>query len=495
MYSNKFDPKPSNSKDQALTAPDSDMTESSGTKMIEPKDDKPPRKALAPKTFPSKTSTIKAYPSSSSAAPSKDIAPIMCLATQARFAPIARNTPTIVVPSSMHMFHALSLCDNLMATTPAFTNENASWIPYVSQAYVSVLFIYATLRAQAAAGAASHEQRHFLDLFERIHNPQTLMVPGPLVPFFQALAAASSYKANYGNITFGIRSEITVDSLQMYCWTDNCHVLLPHLPMILDQIIRTLLEPNNYAVDHSDNWYSNIFGIPTAPGALTSPLMLSPNARSNPLVTASHLRAFKERADIWANILPFNDLVDGSIFEEDNLGPLNIWQSLGMTSLPGEIPRTFDWFPYMSLVMQKYCQHFKHSVPIASISPLGIGSVYVCATFTLAETHTVMPNPIATRISRSDHVTQRFNNYPISDVAPFRSHPDESLEQLAEEYGILAVLHTNWNQIAHADVPVYATICQGPLANQPIARTSVPSHVYNMMPQVISNTYHSYTPI
>ncbi|CAI9275990.1 unnamed protein product [Lactuca saligna] len=102
---------------------------------------------------------------------------------------INRRSPNLFIPDSQMMFNMLSVCDHMMTSTEEFLNSNPGWIPIVSQLYVSVLWVVHILRVFAKygyGGAIIHNS--ICDYFV---GYEECMIPGPLVPFFQSIAAVN----------------------------------------------------------------------------------------------------------------------------------------------------------------------------------------------------------------------------------------------------------------------------------------------------------------
>lgn len=50
------------------------------------------------------------------------------------------------VPDAQMLFHVLGICDQLMLTTTQFLRSSPSWLPIVSQLYISLLWNFTILR-------------------------------------------------------------------------------------------------------------------------------------------------------------------------------------------------------------------------------------------------------------------------------------------------------------------------------------------------------------
>jgi hypothetical protein len=400
--------------------------------------------------------------------------------------------------------------DFLMASTTKFYQVTPDWIPYVSQLYIAVLFYVQVLRTQELAGSIDPIQLEFLQrIVQRYHAPN-LLIPGPLVPFFQAISASNGPTDNYGNITPGIPNQTSLGVTQAndFRFANRTNLILPNVILIMDQLIRTLNQaPLAAPDDNSDRWYTNIFGVAApAPGPAagnTSFLMYSPNARSNPYCPDSQVRAFHRTGTHWLNLLPTTPGV-AAFTSPYTLGAnatnLNLWQILafqGPPHVPAIANRHYSWFDKVSSVMQKYCKFFHHSVPLSAISPSGIGAIYIeTRLLNDATTADELLGPINSRPAYSTAAPNRYDNKTVTNIRFTCAHPDPTLEELAEQYGVLTGLNVDWTNVNgnianNALGPLRGNVYVGPIAALQHERDSHEMGIPHDSASNISTYYYS----
>jgi len=179
-----------------------------------------------------------------------------------------------VVPNCTVFYQLLGMCDTQMAHTKRFTDANPDWIPFVSQLYFGILIYYQVLKTQAVGNQISQEQRDFLEFLDDQFQVAHTKIPGPLVPFFQALAACCGPNDHYGNTTYGIPNNLNVSQATHYLANNRLNVNLPSIIVILDQFMRYIQRfvpagavPGAPTLAMTDSFYMDIFGTAAAVGA------------------------------------------------------------------------------------------------------------------------------------------------------------------------------------------------------------------------------------
>jgi hypothetical protein len=414
---------------------------------------------------------------------------------------VLETTTSLVIPCTIMLFQTLAEMDLLMATTHRFISSSPAWIPIVSQLYVAVLFFYATIRSQNEAGHIDAEQREFLTVMEQIFDARTLRIPGPLVPFFQTLGASNGPSDRFGNVSFGIPSTsvLRVRQRNNYRFSSRVNFDLPNIIFLLDQLIRTLVtDPST--VDNSDTWYFNVFNVAANAADRTARTMYNPVARVNHYVSANQLRSFYGQRAQWTRNLPMHVTDQRSQYEVGNSQTiLNLWQIIGFNGIGLQTTTGYHWFRLVATVMQPYTSYFRESVPFAAISPIGIGSVYIEARFFgITRNASRLLATVETTTSRSNAAVHRYVCIVPLGLQTVYEHVDDTIEALAEEYGMLCQLNANWTDInAHApgtaQGPLRALTHYGPVFALPISRRS---HIVEMPRALGANVamyYHSQT--
>lgn len=444
----------------------------------------PPSINRAPRRLgPSSSSTIDSAPR------------LLSCVAQFPFHTVRQDEVTYVIPDCNLLFYVLSEMDTLMAATTRFTCSVPDWVPYVSQLYISVLVYYRLLTVQNEAGRIDPVQRQVLGTLNETFDARSLTVPGPLVTFFQSLGAVNGPTERFGNYTFGLPSNLGVTQRRHYLPQNNLGRLLPNIILTLDQLMNLIARNIVQNVDESDNMYVNVFNNLAANVQPERIVMLSPNARNNPFCLQRQLEAFHGQLAAWRSLLPFNLGVNPPISAYttgNNANNLSLWQIMGFTGALGNVNNSYYWFRKVAAVMQTYCSYFRSSVSIAAFSPAGIGAIYVVTRLlgTQDNQDALVPDPTV-RASISNGNPNRYRTYPIPDVLVTADHPDESLETLAEQYGLLCRLNVDWDNLPANLAPTRANTCVGPIDALPVVRAITAANPTQMIPANIATYYHS----
>jgi len=416
---------------------------------------------------------------------------------------------TYKVPNLLMFFYVLSLMDNQMVHTKRFTDANADWHPFVSALYFSVLIFYHVLVCQKQGSSISHEQTLMLEFLEENFNIKHAKIPGPLVPFFQSIASCAGPASNYGNVVFGIPNNLVVTQDNDFRYALRINTILPNIIMLLDQIMRII---NAYApvapaaagpiavtMAMADSVWLSIFGEAAGNAAVSRFCMANPVARFDPQVPTHVLSGFIGASNLWRQVLPFDPATNNSSYVRgNNLNNLTFRQILGFDGFGVNANRSFPWFEQVGRIMQPYADFFRDSVSIGAISTTGIGVSYVKVYFN-DDTNTIntVTADITTRDVRYQPAgTARYNVRPWSNISVFATHPDQDLDIVAEQMGLLCQVDIDWIRInaAAASVimgPLRGNIVVGPLENLPRERVVGILNVTRMIPNVVSGYYHT----
>ncbi|QED42867.1 ORF1 [Ambrosia cryptic virus 2] len=376
-----------------------------------------------------------------SSSSSNNSAPILLeLAAAHPMRTVQRRTPSQFIPDSQMLFHALSVCDRLMVSTERFTKSCPAWIPIVSQLYISLLWNTHILRVIVNAGYGEHFTTT-LDLLIRILRLDECVIPGPLVPFFQAISAISGPYDWMGDV-------LPCYPLASQLWNPDTRGpreryarFIPLPCIMLDQLLRygntapVAGSNSNYA---SFLWYSNIFNSdvfaysyslgPQHCGSLYCSQALHDAAR--PYWTSN-----------------FENVARMSI-EDNQPQPTTLLQLYGLVT-PGNALQT-DWLTLVTQIMQKYCQYFNGSVTLGSIPTAGMGSVAVYGRPIPTQSVSNWLYPVAAT-AYTGFASTRFaprRPIPVSLSVNF-CHADPHLDQADEQFATIS--HTNiiWSDVSN----------------------------------------------
>lgn len=399
-----------------------------------------------------------------------------------------RRTVNLFVPDAQMLYHVLGICDSMMISTDRFTRSTPSWLPIVSQLYTAVLWNVMILKVYVHTGYASSFSSLLDALTTHLHIEEC-MIPGPLVPYFQSLAAINGPFDWIGDISPALPG---FDSL----WDgDNFHpnpsLARQHpIPAImLDQLhYFATYTPANVADYYTHfEWYRNVFsrGVGTTPALAR----IGPNLCGSLYAPRSQ---FEYARDYWNSALAV-----GITRTDAAAAPLtNYLQLLGLQSQTGI--GQINWFQHVATAMFEYSRFFNGSTPLKDINVVGLGAV---ATYGTPLQNTATRNWL----------------YPAdADLAPFTAtrttprreipnelrihfnHSDHELEQQAEQYAIIAHTNIRWYEnIATQNERTAINrdhLYQGDYWDMMTLRHSFNVSLKPQYAQLIASRYHRLTP-
>lgn len=419
---------------------------------------------------------------------------------------IKRNEITYIVPCLIQFYYVLSLMDTQMVHTKRFTDANSDWHPFVSQLYFGILVYYQTLKNQRIGGSISHEQNLFLEFLDNSFKAEHLKIPGPLVIFFQGLAACAGPNENYGNVIFGIPNNLDVRQSSDFQPTNRLDFHLPNIIFILDQFMRTLQDiapvgavPGPVAQASTDRIYMSIYGVAATNAAANRDSMMTPSARHEIQVTTSLLSGLAASSNIWRSTLPFDPATNTSTYVNGaNQNALHLDQVLGFRGFGPTAHTNFGWFQQVIRIMQPYGDFFKDTVSLGAITTTGIGISYIRTDLVRFEANAdVLCHEVTVRDVRYQNAgTSRYSIPFYSGLLTYHTHSEEYLDTVTEQAGVLTQLWVHWTHLnQHANVtypgPLSGNVVTGPLAQRVFLRKTAQIVVPNVIPPIISGYYHT----
>lgn len=353
-----------------------------------------------------------------------------------------RRVANTFVPDAQLLFHVLSMCDQSMNNTDRFIRSANQWIPIVSQLYISVLWHVMILKVFVTSNQGSD----FADFYDQLSTHLRIdecLIPGPLVPFFQALASTSSPFEWFGPIVPSIPGFAALWDAENFRPRPAFARQLPIPAIILDQLhafaTSTYRNENNapYADTYTvHQWYRGVF---SRTAATTEPLNRIGPQLCGSLYTP-HTQHESARG-YWAAALSSGI----TRVNADGAALSNYAQLLGLVAQDGTLQT--DWFASVSNVMQRYCQHFNGSAPLKSIENTGLGAV------------AVRGYPANTTAARNWFYPDLRNIEPFtstrflprreipSDLDIYFRHAHPNLDETSEQSAVIS--HTNivWSEI------------------------------------------------
>jgi len=174
------------------------------------------------------------------------------------------------VPSPFMLFEVLhSMHQSCANNTYLFRTFNL-YNPILSRLYYGVMFMISILRASRAANNLSSSMRRQLSAFEDSYPMESLPIAGPLVQYFDSIAAykPAGERYNYVHPTFPTMTSLTAKN--EYNTNDLRTIKLPAIRQLLASVKilqstkRSDTEPKGY-VDDADIWYPGHIQAATSP--------------------------------------------------------------------------------------------------------------------------------------------------------------------------------------------------------------------------------------
>jgi hypothetical protein len=156
-------------------------------------------------------------------------------APEATRVPVDMST-SYFLPSYIALGKAVDACNHIMLTTRKFTESNPQWHPLLTHAYIALCWYTKILAVMAEDGELSDDQLGcYLRIRETI-NTEGLWIPGPLVPYFEAISLSAGPHGHQGNVCPRLpptpEAAAPADHLVLPAPTRR-H--LPHILSLLDQ--------------------------------------------------------------------------------------------------------------------------------------------------------------------------------------------------------------------------------------------------------------------
>ncbi|QED42857.1 ORF1 [Alloteropsis cryptic virus 1] len=401
---------------------------------------------------------------------------------------VQRRSVNYFVPDATMLFHLIGICDQMMLTTERFIRSSPAWLPIVTQLYISVLWNVMIIKVFVNSGYGFTFANIYNDLVNHLRIDEC-MIPGPLVPFFQALAAVNGPFEWTGDVLPGLPNFSTLWDASNFAPHSSFARQLPIPAIILDQLAYFASRPNPAGITsqyQTFEWYRNVF----SQGSTTydSRCRMGPQLCASLFCTSAQFDAAKS---FWNSVLTDFTRINGAL---ENQPLTNYLQLLGFSSQANALQG--NWFQHVCIVMQKYCQYFNGSLPLKSISPVGIGAVLVRGTpnSTTLVRNWVYPDDRAIEVFTSTRYAAR-REIPENLSVKFH-HADHNLEEQAEQYAVLTHTNIDWSviQVQNDWQPIVRNrIYEGDYWTQPTFRDSMSVTLKLQFAQLVASRYHQQT--
>jgi hypothetical protein len=383
---------------------------------------------------------------------------------------VNRHTLNTFVPSAIVMMHVLRQMNHLMCTTHRFLQGAQDWSPYLSLAYFGNLFIIQALRAYREVNPLPMHEEWILSGIESTIGLDSLMIPGPLVPMFQAIAASCSPYEWLGNVAPSVLN-ITRGCNQNtdFMLQNGMNRILPQIPTYLDMIHRFRSIPAGadlatrqtiliqfyrsvFQVDCTVNdvHFTRALGIPARPFDSVEFIPYVNGANNLDLPT----RLNRNGADAT---------------------DLNLAQYMGFYDAPTVANgRYHNWFNQAAGIHARYAQFFKDSVPLSAITPSGIGASLVLSTYAANPT-LQSPGTFHAAVAAAAPAPAVRAYYTLNELTSLSivaTHGDEKLEEQAEQCAMLSAVNVDVETSSGMTSPTNANLRTGEVWTLPTVRRS-----------------------
>jgi hypothetical protein len=170
---------------------------------------------------------------------------ILQIATRVAFSKDKERETSQFLPSAFRMYAILHELDTLQIQNRYFRQAIPSFLPTHSRIYVGILFLVQTLRAMDHAGILAFREKQFLATFFASHPAETLPIPGPLLPVYQALCVSNPQDGTMPRVTPALPAQLgPAQAQQIFSGAHN--YAIPNIPFLfgLHEYIATYVAGN-----------------------------------------------------------------------------------------------------------------------------------------------------------------------------------------------------------------------------------------------------------
>jgi hypothetical protein len=379
---------------------------------------------------------------------------------------VNRHSLNTYVPSAVAMMFVVLQMNHLMSSTHRFLQGAHEWSPYLSLAYFGNLFIIQALRAYREVRPLPQHEAWLLEGIESVIGLDTLIIPGPLVPFFQALAASSGPFEWLGNVAPSVIGITTgCNQAHDYFLQNGLCRILPQIPTYIDMIHRIAAIPQDATLATRQSilrtFYRSVFQVDVTDVDVAFIRALGLPAR--PFDTSEFMAAVIGSQNLD---LPTRLNRNGTSTVDMNLSQY--------MCLYGMDNNYASWFTQAAGVHARYSQFFKDSVPLSAIVPSGIGACLVKTTYA-ANPRLQNPYTYHAAVPAAPPVPAArayFTLLELQSLAVVATHGDQALEAVAEQCGMLAAVNADFVTSSGMTNPVEATLRNGEVWTLPVVRRS-----------------------
>ena len=275
--------------------------------------------------------------------------------------PIRRPEVSTFIPTGFNLFEVIHYMDQLIAGNIYFRNAGFPWHPFISRIYFAELMFYQTLRAMHYARIGSRLLRTWTEQLMKDIPPESLPLPGPVFPVYQALCVSQPEKTTYGPVCPNLPENLGPATADQLIPVDSAYYGLPNIPFLIGMANTIIHADDNNVPNYNDPATFNEQNAITINGTEFE----GPWNQAQRTVLCQPGMAF--RPDVPQDVTDTFHR-DGNLLRLPVLAANTSTQTIeDYLQLGGQ-----DWLPLLIPMMSEYTSHFNDSGTLADCSPSGL---------------------------------------------------------------------------------------------------------------------------
>jgi hypothetical protein len=408
------------------------------------------------------------------------------IATQS-FYTVEQKSISRFVPSFIAITTMIHQMNFQMSFTHRFTQSTPGWLPPMTYLYISVLFIIQILRAQREVGIITAVELWLLESLEHTYDIKSLLIPGPLVPYFQALAAFAGPFENLGDVTPSLPWNWTCSAASLYmlgttATNHDLSSIFPPIPFYMEMLNKIATHQGEFTTETMyQKFWKSTFGRAVTNNNTGKHPFYQPGAWTNVAFSTAQINNAKP---ILAH-LGFPPALDYS-----TSGDISNWLQFMRIEHTNGV--RYNWFGPLSGIMSRYAMYWTNSVPLSAISPTGTGASLPI--WRMAANNTNLVTPVTYHAAGTDAAAEPayFSVHHLVSIKAYAEHSDSSLEEIEEQTSAIAMVNVSLTGTGHAHTgnDGYRS---GPVWDLPTVRRSPFVDYVNSIPANLATHYHEDT--
>jgi hypothetical protein len=306
----------------------------------------------------------------------------------------SRKRVSSYMPSALMMFHIVHLINVNLVDNFYFKRYCPDYHPYVLRLFYGILFHIQVLRAAHDALQLDHDQHEFLARFLSNFPPDTLPIPGPLIPLFKTICSSQPEITSYGKLFPRLPAQPGPALRSSFVANHNWILFIPQVPAIL-----ALLEHLNSLINGETPVYPKKGQhVPVASRAVTFGHHAFP---------AQATRTALEKWSLVCSGLEYPCEADAKLNEAfaeryDNFDLPTTTDTDDLSTYPGflSMERQMSWFSTVKDVAAAASLYYEGSGTLADCSPHGLVANQLTVNYSTPATLPTAPTKVADKASR-----------------------------------------------------------------------------------------------